>query len=124
MTYNYEMMIAAFKMLFSLILVVGILAALYYLMRYMSKRGHNITSRGLINVLANNYIGVKKNISLIEVPGSILILGITNDSISLLSKIEDKEAINTIKNNCNKTSGASFSDQLKKISLKFKSDVD
>jgi len=123
MSYNSEMIVAACKMFLSLILVIGLLSVLFYLMKWISKRGNNITNSGLITILANNYIGVKKNISLIEVPGSILVLGITNDNISLLSKIEDKEIIDIIKNSCKKTIGVSFSDQLKRISSKFKPDA-
>jgi flagellar biogenesis protein FliO len=70
-------------------------------------------------VIANQYIGVKKNIALVEVPGSILVLGVSNDKISMLTKIEDREIIETIQQESSGIS-PSFSDHLQRLTARFK----
>ena len=73
----------------------------------------------MINVLASQYIGVKKNISLVEIPGAILVLGISNDAIRLLTKIEDQETLEKFRQ-AESGSTPSFSDHLNKITSKFR----
>ena len=46
-----------------------------------------------MRVIENCYIGVKKSISLVEVPGAYLIVGIAGDNITLLDKIEELENV-------------------------------
>ncbi len=84
-------------------------------MRRILKREVGGSSEKLIRVLSSSYIGVKKNISLIEVPGSILVLGVTSDNICLLAKIEDEEILNKFKRPEEKKRSTSFSDQLNKL---------
>jgi flagellar protein FliO/FliZ len=120
MSNNYELIMAALRMFLSLILVAGVLIIIFYFIKKLLKKDNGITSANHIKVIANHYIGLKKNISLIEVPGSILVLGITSDTISFLSKIEDKEIIDRIKNSDEKLISLPFSEQLKKITTKFK----
>lgn len=82
---------SAVKVITSLLMVLGVLlTGLYWSKRLLRKEG--IGSKGtLVRVLGSTYIGVKKSICLVEVPGSILVLGITRDSISMLTRIENKE---------------------------------
>ncbi len=87
------MILTSLKMLFALGAVLAILLFVYYFAKKIMNTGKLHYKDKLIRVLACNYIGVKKNISIVEVAGSILVLGITNDNIRLLTKIEDKEMI-------------------------------
>ena len=73
----------------------------------------------MIRVLANQYIGLKKNISLVEIPGAILVVGITGDSICLLTKIEDKTILDQIHDQGSGRITPSFTDQLNKITSRF-----
>ena len=38
-------------------------------------------------------MGVKKSVTMVEVPGAVLVLGVTNDHIRLLTKIEDESLL-------------------------------
>ncbi|MCP4370007.1 MAG: flagellar biosynthetic protein FliO [Deltaproteobacteria bacterium] len=110
----------AIKMLTALGIVLGGMLGVYYLAKRMLRRQAGNSKGKMIRVLESSYIGVKKNISLVEIPGAILVLGITNDHISLLSKIENLEIIEGYKNIENKKELLSFSDRLHKFSLKLK----
>ena len=73
----------------------------------------------MIRVLASQYIGLKKNISLVQIPGAILVVGIAGDSIRLLTKIEDKTILDQIHDRGSGRITPSFSDQLNKITSRF-----
>ena len=110
------------KMIASLALVLaGILATYWVVKRFVLKRGGGFGGRNLIRILATGYLGQKKNITLVEVAGEVLVIGITNNNISLLTKIEDKEKIEEIHSTHGlNSSGHSFEHQLKKVSSKMK----
>jgi flagellar biosynthetic protein FliO len=115
-----NMVSGAFQMLAALGIVLGGLLIVLYLMKRYIKRDVRDSNGRLIKVLASQYIGLKKNIALVKVPGSILVVGITNERISLLSKIEDK----AIQENIHlEASGISptFSDHLQRLTARFKS---
>lgn len=110
-----DLLTSSLKMLSALGLVLGgMLMVFYFIKRYL-KRDLPGSKEKTIRVLASSYIGVKKNISLIEVPGSVLVVGITNENISLLTKIEDKEILNKLKLPDEERNHASFSEHLKKL---------
>jgi len=108
-----------FQMLAALGIVLGGLLLVFYFMKRYLKRDGGGSSGQLIKVIANQYIGVKKNSALIEVPGSILVLGVSNDKISMLTKIEDKEIIETIQQESSGIS-TSFSDHLQRLTARLK----
>jgi len=109
-----DLLTTSIKMLSALGIVLGgMLMVFYFIKRYL-KRDLPGSKEKLIKVLSSTYIGVKKHISLIEVPGSVLVVGITNDNISLLSKIEDEEILNKLKLSEEDPNQVSFSEHLKK----------
>jgi flagellar biosynthetic protein FliO len=114
-----DMATGVFQMLAALGIVLGGLLLVFYFMKRYLKRDVGGSSGQLIKVIANQYIGVKKNIALIEVPGSILVLGVSNDKISMLTKIEDREIIETIQQESSGIS-TSFSDYLQRLTAKLK----
>lgn len=115
MNYHPDLLSTVLKMITALVIVLGGLFIVFYFLRRILKRDVGGSSEKLIRVLASSYIGVKKNISLIEVPGSILVLGVTSDNICLLTKIEDEEILNRFKRSEEKKRSTSFSDQLNKL---------
>lgn len=119
-----DMMATAFKMFAALAIVLGALFIVFYLTRRISKIENSGTKEKLIRVLANKFIGVKKNICAVEVPGALLILGVTQNHITLLTKIEDQEILEKIQQSPNTQMPMSFSEQLNKIAAKFKSGKD
>ena len=110
----------AIKMLTALGVVLGGMLVVYYFAKRILKRQVGNSKGKMIRVLESSYIGVKKNISLVEIPGAILVLGITNDNISLLSKIENHEIIDSYKKVEKEKELLSFSDRLHQFSLKLK----
>ena len=108
------------QMLMALGIVLGGLLVVFYLLKRYLKRDAGGAKRQLIRVIASQYIGIKKNIALVEVPGTILVVGISNDKISLLTKIEDKEIRESMRQ---QVSGIapSFSDHLQRLTTRFRS---
>jgi flagellar biogenesis protein FliO len=73
----------------------------------------------LIRVISSQYIGIKKHIALVEVPGAVLVLGVSNDTIALLTKIEDPGVLDGIKQETSRIT-PSFSDHLQRLTTRFK----
>jgi flagellar protein FliO/FliZ len=115
-----DLVSSAMQMLTALGIVVGGLLVVFYLLRRFLKRDVGGGKGRLIRVIASQYIGIKKNIALVEVPGTILVLGISNDKISLLTKIEDEEVQENLRQ---EVSGItpSFSDHLQRLTTRFRS---
>ncbi len=113
-----NMLSTALQMLTALGFVLGGLVVLYYIMKRFIRRDGG-PNRQLVKVIANQYIGVKKNIALVEIPGSILVLGVSSDNISLLSKIEDRAVVDGIRQGISRNE-PSFSDHLQRLTAKFR----
>jgi flagellar protein FliO/FliZ len=109
----------ALQMLTALGFVLGGLLVVFYFMKRFLKRDVGSSKGQLIKVIASQYIGIKKNISLVEIPGSILVVGVSNDNISLLTKIEDKVVLDVLRQKSSRIT-PSFSDHLQRLSGKFK----
>lgn len=119
-----DMLTTALKMVAALGVVLGGLFVVYYFTRRMTRSDGAGTRDKLIRVLANKFIGVKKNICMVEVPGSILILGITNDRITLLSEINDDAVLDRIRHAKSTVSTPTFTDHLNKLVARIKTDKD
>ena len=114
-----DMLATAFKMLAALALVLGGLGLFFYFAKRVMRKDIGASGGELVRVLASQYVGLKKNISLVEVPGSILVVGISGDSICLLTKIEDATILDQIHDRGMGRIPPSFSDQLNKITSRF-----
>jgi flagellar protein FliO/FliZ len=120
MTASPEMLPSLLQMLASLAVVLGgLLLTLWFFRRFVQTRAGGVNSR-LIRVLASGSIGLKKNITLVDVPGAILILGVTGDRISLLSRIEDPDTLRRIRAEIPSKPVIPFSEQLQFFSARFK----
>jgi flagellar protein FliO/FliZ len=107
MNYTPDMVSSGLKMTAALVLVLAtVLLAAWIARRFLSRRT-SVGGPGL-RILASQYVGVKKNIMLLEVPGSVLVLGVTGDRISLLDKIEDTEALKKMEQQGDTRSPVSF----------------
>jgi len=120
MNYQPDLISFALKMSSALLIVISGLLLVYYFSRRIFKQHTSGSGKRPINVLATHYIGVKKYISLVEIPGSILVLGITPNNMSLLTKIEGNENLEKFKPAEEVNIAPLFSEQLRKISAKFK----
>jgi flagellar biogenesis protein FliO len=116
-----DMITIAMKMFVALGVVLGGLLVAFYFTRRVSKLQTSGNKETLIRVLANKFIGVKKNICVVEIPGALLILGITSNNIALLTKIEDDAILEKIRQDQSAQRTPSFSEHLNKITSRFKS---
>ncbi|MGV7221896.1 MAG: FliO/MopB family protein [Nitrospinales bacterium] len=86
------------KMVYMMLVVLGILFSVFYLFKkFVWKNSVFSGPDKPVNVLSTGYLGPKKSIALVEVAGEVLVLGIANDNISLLSNIKDANKVERIK---------------------------
>ena len=97
----YSTAIRTFSVLF--IILAVILIGSYLAKRFWPKGSGLMASNQWIRVIAANYIAPKKTISLVEVAGEMLVLGLTDSQITMLTKINDEHMIERIKKCQNKT---------------------
>jgi flagellar biogenesis protein FliO len=78
-------------MLGILIVLLGGLYLGLYLIRRISGVRFDRKSSQLLQVLCIRHVGVKKQVALVQVPGALLVLGLSGDHIQLLDKIAGTE---------------------------------
>jgi flagellar protein FliO/FliZ len=86
----------ALKMLGILLVLLGGLYACLRLMKRLLHAGFTRKNDQLIRVLNVRSVGIKKQIALVEVPGAVLVVGMTGDHMQLLDKIVDADIRNQI----------------------------
>lgn len=88
------------KSILTLLFVLGLMgAALYALKLYMKKSG-TAQVKGMkapVRVITTAFLGPKRNIAVVEVAGEVLVLGLTPQSITFLTKVEDAGAKEELK---------------------------
>lgn len=86
------------KMIGALALVVGLVLALAWVaQKYMGKLNTAFGNGGVVKVLSTSSIGVKKQISVVDVAGEIIVLGISGDSITMLTTIDNMESADRLR---------------------------
>lgn len=84
---------------FKTILALGIITGiLYFILRFFF-RGRGLISGGgdLFRVIGTHALAPNKYLQLIEIGHSLVLIGVTENGISLLNEIDDKESIDLIK---------------------------
>ncbi len=114
-----DMLATSIKMIAALALVLGGLGIFFYVSKRILRKDIGVSGGKMIRVLASQYVGLKKSISLVEIPGAVLVVGISGDAISLLTKIEDKTILDQLHDPGNAQVTPSFSDHLNKITRRF-----
>jgi len=117
-----ELATTGLKMFTTLGIVLAGLIAVSYLMKRILRKNIVFSGSRLIRVLESNYLGTKKRISVIDVGGKILVVGITNDNITLLTSIE-KQALERVQEMKEEKVPLSFPEWLQKISTKARNHV-
>ncbi len=93
-----ELIPSGLKMLSMLAIVIGVMFLLFFgFKKYVLKNTMFGGGQKLVNVLGSGFLAPKKNIVLVEVAGEVLVLGTSNDQITLLTNITDPEKIEEIK---------------------------
>ncbi len=124
MNYSPDLISSAMKMFAALAVLLAVLLAVRYISKRMMGRTGGQFSGGMIRMLGQAHVGVKKTITMVEVPGAVLVLGVTNDHIRLLTKIEDQEILDQFKAPDHRITSGSFLDQLRNLTLKTKKGAD
>lgn len=124
MNYAPDLISSAMKMFAALAVLLAVLLAVRYISKRMMGRTGGQFSGGMIRVLGQAHVGVKKTITMVGVPGAILVLGVTNDHIRLLTKIEDQEILDQFKAPDDRLMSGSFLDQLRHLTTKTKKGAD
>jgi flagellar protein FliO/FliZ len=110
-----DMITAGLKMIASLGVVLALILFLLYGLRKMTGRRMGTIGGKRIQVLESHYMGVKKSIALVHVPGKVLVLGITGDRINLLDTLDEDIIETPMARSDAKSFGPLLSDRLKKI---------
>lgn len=110
-----ELVAAALKMIGVLVLIVGGLLAFNMYSKRFFKHGVAGAGQKSVQVLEHTPIGIKKSVTLVKVPGAVLVLGVTNDRITLLDRMDgqDYEALAVVPSS---NSMPSFKEHLRKLS--------
>ena len=116
MNYAPDLTMAAVKMVLSLGLVLAILWLVYRWSRRTLPAGAAGGQGRLIKILGSRYLGVKKSITVVQVPGSVLVLGIGGDRINLLTRIDDPEVVASLSDMTGSdTKKTGFKEQLQRM---------
>ena len=114
-----DMLSTTLKMLAALTLVLAGLGVFFYFSKRVLQKNVGTSGGKMIRVLASQYIGLKKNIALVEIPGAILVVGIAGDTIRLLTQIDDPSILDSIQGPASEPTTPSFSDHLSKLTRRF-----
>lgn len=115
-----DMITAGLKMIASLGVVLAMILFLLYGIRRLTRQRTGAAGGKRIQVLESHYMGVKKSISLVRVPGKVLVLGISGDRINLLDTLDDQIVDQQAPAGNPKSFGPILADRLKKIGNGFK----
>ena len=85
------------KMASALAVTLGIMLITIYLLKKAMKRT-GVVNDGLMKILSTQYLGPKNSIMLIDVLGDILVIGVSSNQISLLTKIVDHNSLEQLEN--------------------------
>ncbi|MFZ3049078.1 MAG: flagellar biosynthetic protein FliO [Desulfatirhabdiaceae bacterium] len=102
------------KMTLALIVLIGFLILFK---RYIGGLGTARTGKGTkpIRVVSVCHISLKQHVALVQIPGAILVLGITPDRMTVLSRITDSELIEQVLTTGASPDGLIFSNVLTKF---------
>jgi flagellar protein FliO/FliZ len=93
-----ELIPTGMKMISMFSVVLGLMFLLFFgFKKYVLKNTMFGGGDKLVNVLGSGFLGPKKNIVLVEVADEVLVLGMSQNNISLLTNITDPDKIEEIK---------------------------
>ena len=82
------------KMISALAVVLGVMiAAMYFVKKFMKGSGTSIDDGKFIKIISTRYIGPKCSIMLMDVLSNIIVVGIANNQITMLTTISDSKSL-------------------------------
>lgn len=86
-----ELVTAALKLIGVLVIIVGGLLAFNMYSKRFFRNGVAGAGKKLVKVLEHTPVGIKKSVTLVRVPGAVLVLGVTNERITLLDRVDSQD---------------------------------
>lgn len=86
---TFSLATSIFKAIGALVLILGLMLLMARLFRKLGTGIGAMGQNALINVLETRVLGPKKQVSVIEVGGEVLVLGVTDQQINLISRLDD-----------------------------------
>ncbi|EMO63828.1 flagellar biosynthetic protein FliO [Leptospira borgpetersenii serovar Pomona str. 200901868] len=79
--------------MFRVVFILGLLCvALYYILKYVSRnREGRLPVRGEMSLLSSMMLGPNKQLQIVDVSGKLLVLGVADNGINLITEITDTE---------------------------------
>ena len=108
-----DMTTATIKMFGSLLLVIGVILCVFYILKRLKLKGIVGSKNNYLQVIASISLAPKRAITLVEVCGEWLVLGVGSENISLLEKV-DREVTDAYKKLSDQEDKSSFHSILKK----------
>ncbi|MFH1564182.1 MAG: flagellar biosynthetic protein FliO [Nitrospirota bacterium] len=110
---NINFFVLILKAVFSLLIITGLI---YFVLRFFLSGQRWLTKQqGLVQVIGTHPLTPNKHIQIIEIGNKLLVLGVSDHSINLLTEITDKDVIDSIKIQASKEEdNLSFIQHLKK----------
>ena len=95
---TFDFIASLVKMISALAVVLGVmLAGLWAVRKFMTKTGAGVDDEQKIRVLSTRYLGPKSSIMLLDVLGSVIVVGVTGSQISMLTTITDEESLERLR---------------------------
>jgi len=92
------------KMIASLCIVVALVLVLAWTGRKYLGKINALPAGDVVKVLATGSIGAKQQVSVIDVAGEVLVIGVAGENMTLLASLDDKETINRLRRKVGGTS--------------------
>jgi len=87
------------KMLFALAIVLGMMiGSMYFIKKILHSTSPAMDRGDLIRILASRYLGPKNSILVVDVAGQIIVVGLSNQQMNVLTTISDKEVLDKLRN--------------------------
>jgi flagellar biogenesis protein FliO len=86
-------------MIFKTIIVLGLLVGgFYYFYRFVTKKaGIHLVGREVIKILSIVPVGQNKYLQVVDLAGRIMVIGVSDSNINLITEIKDKDEIDRIR---------------------------
>jgi len=119
-----DILTAGLKMVASLGVVLVIILGLLYGLRKLTRQRMGTGGGKQIQVLESHYMGVKKTISLVHVPGKVLVVGVAGDRINLLDTLDEDNVLKRMASDEPESFGPLLSKRLRQLGRGWKGKED
>lgn len=109
------------KMISALCLVVFAIYGTIWLLKRLTTKGRRRSGQGLLEVVETAYLGPKKTVSLVRVAGKSVLIGSTDNQISMLTELSEDETAAALSEPTAEPAEDAFKDLLAVASKKVKS---